>query len=112
MIGIVGLPVFSGLKGGVGVLLGPTGGFLLSFPLASYFISKLRSKSFLRNLLLNLLLGLIFIYFIGTLHMALVNVIKYFDTLKMMLAFIPIDILKIFIGTIVGRKINKTLAKT
>jgi biotin transport system substrate-specific component len=29
--GIVGLPVFSGMRGGFGVVLGPTGGFLLGF---------------------------------------------------------------------------------
>jgi biotin transport system substrate-specific component len=29
--GLVGLPVFSGMRGGFGVLLGPTGGFLLGF---------------------------------------------------------------------------------
>ena len=29
--GLVGLPVFSGMRGGFGVVLGPTGGFLLGF---------------------------------------------------------------------------------
>ena len=35
LIGAVGLPVFSGWAGGLGVLMGPTGGFLVGFlPLA------------------------------------------------------------------------------
>ena len=35
VLGAVGLPVFAGGTGGLGVLLGPTGGFLLAFPLAA-----------------------------------------------------------------------------
>jgi biotin transport system substrate-specific component len=33
--GLLGLPVFAGAAGGVGHLLGPTGGFLVAFPVAA-----------------------------------------------------------------------------
>jgi biotin transport system substrate-specific component len=38
-LGAAGLPVFSGGQGGMGVLFGPTGGFLLAFPLAAAAVS-------------------------------------------------------------------------
>ncbi|MCH1982748.1 biotin transporter BioY [Ruminococcus sp. OA3] len=31
ILGLTGVPVFSGMKGGFGVLLGPTGGFIIGF---------------------------------------------------------------------------------
>jgi len=31
MLGVIGLPVFSGGKAGLGVLMGPTGGYLVGF---------------------------------------------------------------------------------
>jgi biotin transport system substrate-specific component len=36
--GAVGAPVFAGGSAGIGVLLGPTGGYLLSYPLAAFAI--------------------------------------------------------------------------
>jgi biotin transport system substrate-specific component len=42
-LGCLGLPVFSGLRGGIGVLAGPTGGFLVGFLLAALVIAVLRS---------------------------------------------------------------------
>ncbi len=38
LIGALGLPVFSGFKGGVGVLFGPTGGFLIGFLVAAILV--------------------------------------------------------------------------
>lgn len=31
LLGVIGLPVFTGLKGGIGILMGVTGGFLVGF---------------------------------------------------------------------------------
>ena len=35
LVGAVGAPVFSGFAGGLGHLVGPTGGYLISYPLAA-----------------------------------------------------------------------------
>jgi biotin transport system substrate-specific component len=35
LVGAVGVPVFSGFTGGLGHIFGPTGGFLISYPLAA-----------------------------------------------------------------------------
>jgi biotin transport system substrate-specific component len=41
LIGIIGLPVFAGGKGGLGVLLGPTGGYLIGFVAGAYAVGRL-----------------------------------------------------------------------
>ena len=42
-LGTLGLPVFSGSLGGFTRLVGPTGGYLLSFPIAAYLVGYLVS---------------------------------------------------------------------
>jgi biotin transport system substrate-specific component len=41
MIGLIGFPVFAGGKAGLGVLMGPTGGYLAGFIVGAYIIGKL-----------------------------------------------------------------------
>ena len=36
LLGAVGLPIFSGFRGGIGVLLGPTGGFIFGYILCAF----------------------------------------------------------------------------
>ncbi|MDR1651073.1 MAG: biotin transporter BioY [Synergistaceae bacterium] len=38
LMGAVGAPVFAGFRGGLGIVLGPTGGFIISFPLMAWII--------------------------------------------------------------------------
>jgi biotin transport system substrate-specific component len=40
LLGVIGLPVFAGGKAGLGVLLGPTGGYLFGFVLAALVVGK------------------------------------------------------------------------
>ena len=44
LLGIVGLPVFSGGASGLGVLLGPTGGYLIGFVVAAFLVGTLCEK--------------------------------------------------------------------
>ena len=44
LLGLIGLPVFSGMSGGIGVLFGPTGGYLVGFILQSWLIGFIMEK--------------------------------------------------------------------
>lgn len=63
LLGAAGLPVFSGFRGGVAVLLGPTGGYLWGFAAAAvlYWLLEKRLVSWL-----NMALGLMVCYLCGT----------------------------------------------
>lgn len=57
-LGLVGLPIFSGMQGGVGVFLGPTGGFLLGFAAAAVCMrltARFYGTNFFRTVLCMLL---------------------------------------------------------
>ena len=45
LIGIVGVPVFSGMKGGIGVLFAPTGGYITGFLACAYISGLLLEKT-------------------------------------------------------------------
>lgn len=72
LLGLVGLPVFSGFRGGAGMLIGPTGGFLMGFPiwaLAFWGITAIFGK---KSRLPALITGQILCYLCGALWMAAV----------------------------------------
>ena len=74
--GIAGLPVFAAsvtLPPGAWRLLGPTGGYLLSYPLAAFVAGALARRGFDRRYLTSILamaIGLVVIYTCGTLWLA------------------------------------------
>jgi biotin transport system substrate-specific component len=78
--GIAGLPVFAAspvLPPGVWRLLGPTGGYLLSYPLAAFVAGACARRGFDRRYLTSIVamaLGLVVIYTCGTLWLAYASV--------------------------------------
>lgn len=74
LIGAVGVPVFSNFKGGIQVLAGPTGGFLIAYPIMAIIISlavfKFKKKgntAYILSMAVSMLLSMVFCYLLGTL---------------------------------------------
>ncbi|MBO4337059.1 MAG: biotin transporter BioY [Lachnospiraceae bacterium] len=69
LLGIVGVPVFSGFRGGPGVLLGPTGGYILGFvatALIMWAFEKIKTEHKTLIPVISMLLGLLACYAFGT----------------------------------------------
>ncbi|HHY96993.1 MAG TPA: biotin transporter BioY [Acholeplasma sp.] len=100
-IGLVGLPVFSNAQAGFHVFVGPTGGFLVAFPFASFLISlfKSKDKNILKDILVLFLFGFLFIYLVGIPYYSFITTIPIDHAIT--LTFIPfylVDIVKIVIA--------------
>jgi len=68
VLGLVGLPVFAGATHGLGILEGPTGGYLIGFVVASALVGRLAELGWDRNVAGSIgamLLGEVAIYAIG-----------------------------------------------
>lgn len=68
LLGAVGLPVFAGMKGGLGVLLGTTGGYIIGFIFTALSVGII-TKKFGRSvpvLVISMVIGLILCYAFGT----------------------------------------------
>lgn len=69
-VGALGVPVFAGPVAGIAKLFGPTGGYLLSFPVASFLTGYLikHSKNYLW-VLFSMLCGFLTIFAMGTIQL-------------------------------------------
>ena len=68
--GLLGLPVFAGGAFGLLQLAGPTGGYLLAFPVAAALVGYLlRERHSFRIVLLSMAAGLFVIFAVGTVHL-------------------------------------------
>lgn len=74
MIGLAGFPVFSSAGFGLARILGPTGGYLLAFPIAAYVIgSMVKRGGHLGWTLGGMTAGLLVIFVLGTLQLSVVT---------------------------------------
>lgn len=113
LIGLAGVPVFSGFSGGAAKLLGPTGGYLIGFIfmaiICGLFIDKCKNVFVT---FLGMLLGLAVCYLFGTLWLAYQAGMDFRAALGAgVIPFIPGDLVKIVLSMLIGPQIRKGLKK-
>lgn len=97
LVGLAGLPVFTGGTAGPGKLFGPTGGYLFGFLVTAVLLAYLRKKeyNFMQYALLGVVLGIPVIYAFGVAQLNLVTHMGWSKALLTgALPFIPLDIVK------------------
>ena len=110
-LGVFGLPVFSGGRGGLAVVLGPTGGFIVLFPFVSLLISlfKTKSKHMIHNISIGIIFGILGLYVLANIWLSIYLSISYFSSLLSLLPIALFDVIKVFIAYVISLKLPKDL---
>src|SRR5215207_8785890 len=110
LVGAVGVPVFAQLSGGLGVVLGPTGGYLLSYPLAAAIAglaahaaaNATRRRALWASFLWGCT-GLAVIYALGATWLAVITRFPFAAALAQgVLPFVPFDLIKVALAALVA----------
>lgn len=121
LLGVVGLPVFSGAKSGIGTILSPTGGFIIGFVLAAFFVSLLKGVlgrklggklTVVRYIIVTVIIGIPVMYIPGiALYMVYTGADLVSAIVTLTSVFILLDIAKCVIASLIAVPLNKSLAK-
>ena len=114
IIGLVGVPVFSGYQGGPAKLVGSTGGFIFGYILGIVVQSLLTTwkKDKIWIYPLAMILGTVFIYGFGLVWYMIYTKTSFVSAFSTcVVAFLPGDAIKIVIATLVSFKLRKPLDK-
>ena len=112
LLGAVGLPIFSGFSGGFAKLAGPTGGYLVGFlflaVITGFFIEHFHGRLF--PSILGMVIGAAVCYFFGTIWLAWQMEIGFIPALTVgVVPYLPGDIIKIAIASILGPKLRSAV---
>ncbi|MEE4164869.1 MAG: biotin transporter BioY [Desulfocapsaceae bacterium] len=115
LAGFVGLPVFAGGTGGLGKLLGPTGGYLLGFAAAAYWIGTISEKGN-RSVVVDIIAmvsGTLIIYVFGVSWLKVVTGMSFSKAIAVgMLPFLVGDALKIAVAVPIAKALRPVITES
>jgi len=123
IVGAAGLPVFARFRGGVDVLLGPTGGYLIAYPIMACTIAwgdrliaritnRINKKTPVHVLAFaNLTLSMLICYAFGTAQLMRVLSVGLPQALAMgVYPYMVFDVVKILVCVVIAPKIKKAIS--
>ena len=108
----VGMPLLIGGRGGFSIFLGPTAGYLLSWPISAFSIGWLLEKvgklNFWKYLIANLIGGVLVINLIGAIGLSFIIHMPILKAIISTTMFFPGDIIKTVIVAFIATKLQQT----
>jgi len=110
-VGAIGIPVFAGLTGGLGHLVGPTGGFLAGFVLCAWLTGLIAGQdpsiSFLRAVLA-ISSGMLCLYACGIVWLAHVTGLGILTAISVgALPYLLPDLVKVCLAAVLGIRLRR-----
>ncbi|MFX3616289.1 MAG: biotin transporter BioY [Sporolactobacillus sp.] len=113
-LGAIGLPVFSGMTGGFGALIGPSGGYIIGFIFTAWvtgFIMKRTTFNLPMALVANIV-GMFVTLLFGMIQLKYVADLSWTKALALgVVPFILVGIIKALIASFLGIKVRQRLMK-
>ncbi len=121
VLGAIGLPIFSGMRGGLGVLAGPTGGFLIGFFVSALIAGFIRRSVKQRAQRAGLVMTIDIVVAVVAVLVSYILGVVYFDAvtaaglqtaaLTCVVPFIIPDVIKITIALICVKPIRAAIGR-
>jgi biotin transport system substrate-specific component len=106
-VGALGFPVFSGGRGGLAHLAGPTGGYLIGYVVAAFLAGLLARRRGWLGSVLGAVLGFATILALGACGLKLINGIPWGRALAAgLLPFLPGDAVKALLAALICRRLG------
>lgn len=114
LVGLAGLPVFSGYAGGAAKLVGPTGGYIIGFIfvalIGGLFADRFENKFFIP--LLGMALGTAVCYLFGTLWLAYQMSLTFKQALVAgVIPYVGFDCAKMVIAVLLGKQVKPLISR-
>lgn len=110
LVGLAGVPVFTGGSAGPGKLFGPTGGYIIGFLVTAVFLAYFKGEkyNFKRYALLGCVIGIPLIYVFGVVQLKLITGMGWDKAIMTgALPFIPLDIVKCLAAAVIAGPTNR-----
>ena len=123
LLGMVGLPVFSGFSGGIGVLLGPTGGYLMGYVLCAVIVGvvvhteavgKISGKGQFFRCVVAMTSGTLACYLVGTIWFIFIMQSAFSLTQALLTCVVPyllFDVIKILVAAAIVLPVRKIVRR-
>lgn len=100
LLGAVGAPIFAQMLGGIGVIVGPTGGYLIAYPFAAALVGYTMEKyQHFKGAFWGMFLGLWLVYTVGLIQLKIVTGLSWQAAfLSGVAPFIIFDLIKVLIA--------------